>query len=263
MKRPSFNIPDRFLKFIPAFLILALIALICYDYSEAAQKALPFNPGEKFIYKAKWRSITAGEISIEILPFTTINDIKAYHFVMKTKTNAKVDLFYRIRDREDSYVDMNMTHTLLYQKQEISEHPRNVKVTYDWQKMTATRVNFGETDDPIAIVPGTFDPVALFFVIRTKNLKIGDVLEIPITNGKTCLIAKASVICREKIAIGKRVYDTYMVVPDTERLEKALKREDQAKLKIWFTADEKKVPVKIENQVGVGRFVFELVSAKF
>ena len=263
IRRPSSNVRNRFLKCVSAVFLLALIVLIGDDYSEAVQKALPFKPGEKFIYKAKWRSIPAGEASIEILPFTTVNGIKTYHFVMKTKTNAKIDLFYRIRDREDSYVDVNMTHTLLYLKKEISEHPRNIKVTYDWQKMTATRVNFGEISKPIAIAPGTFDPVALFFVIRMKNFKTGDVLEIPITDGKTNFVAKASIIRREKIAVGSKVYDTYVVIPDMERLEKALKRKDKSKLKIWFTADEKKAPVKIESQVGVGKFVFELVSTTF
>jgi hypothetical protein len=263
MIRPSSNVRNRFLKFVAAFLLLALIALNGYDDSEAVQEALPFNPGEKFIYQAKWSSIPAGEASIEILPFETVNGTKAYHFVMKTKTNAMIDPFYIIRDREDSYADVNMTHTLLYLKQALGKHPRNIKVTYDWRKMTATHVNFGKTSKPISIVPGTFDPVALFFVIRTKNLKTGNVLEIPITDGKTNFVVKASIIRREKIAVGSKVYDTYVVIPDMERLEKALERKDKSKLKIWFTADEKKVPVKIESQAVIGSFVFELVSATF
>jgi hypothetical protein len=34
-------------------------------------------------------------------------------------------------------------------------------------------------------------------------------------------------------------------------------------LKIWFTTDERHLPVKIETRIAVGSFVFELVSATF
>jgi hypothetical protein len=128
--------------------------------------------------------------------------------------------------------------------------------------MTATKGNSGKTSKPITIMPGTFDPVALFFTLRTKNLKTGDVLEIPITDGTACFVAQASVMRREVVSIGGRVYDTYVVIPDMERLGKALKRKDKPRLTIWFTADEKKMPVKIESQGAVGRFTFELISAK-
>lgn len=260
MRGLSFDTRVRFVMRACSIILFTLISLARYDITDAAQKTLPFEPGEKFVYKAKWHLIPAGEATMEILPFQTINNEKAYHFVMQLRTNAKIDLFYRIRDREDSFVDVNMTHSLRYQKREISKHPRNIVVTYDWGNKTVTRTNFGETSEPITIVPGTFDPVALFFVIRTKKLKEGEVLEIPITDGKTFFVAKASVTGREKITVGKKTYDTYVVIPDVERLEEALKRKEKAKLKIWFTADDKKVPVKIENEVGIGRFTFELIS---
>jgi hypothetical protein len=32
-------------------------------------------------------------------------------------------------------------------------------------------------------------------------------------------------------------------------------------MKIWYTADERKMPVKIQTRVTVGSFVFELISA--
>jgi hypothetical protein len=122
------NIRGRVLGFLIALFLLVIITLIGYDHSEAVQTALPFDPGEKFIYEANWGSIPAGEASIEGFPFARVNDIDAYHFVMKTQTNAEVDPFYMIRDREDSYVDVSMTHSLLYLKRDLGKHPRNIEV---------------------------------------------------------------------------------------------------------------------------------------
>lgn len=258
MKRQSLHIAGRFLKVVPALLILVLG---CFVESEGVQKALPLKPGETFTYEVQWSSIPVGEISFAVLPFRMFDGEEAYHFVMNIQTNSTIDFCYKIRDREDSYVDRDMTHTLLYQKRDVGTHPRDFKVTYDWEKMTATRVDFGDADDPIRIMPGTFDPVALFFLIRATDTEAGDVVEIPISNGKVSFVAKASITGREIITVGDKAYDTYVMIPDTENMGKALKRNDKIDLKIWVTADEKKVPVRLETQVGIGTFVFELVSA--
>jgi hypothetical protein len=54
------------------------------------------------------------------------------------------------------------------------------------------------------------------------------------------------------------------VIPDMKRLEDVFKQKDeQPDLKIWFSNDERQVPVRIESKVIIGTFVFELVSTTF
>jgi hypothetical protein len=74
---------------------------------------------------------------------------------------------------------------------------------------------------------------------------------------------RATVVKREKIEIAGKPYDAFEVVPDMERLErdKVIKKSDTPELRIWFTADARKIPVKIRSKVKVGYFVFELVGA--
>ena len=73
---------------------------------------------------------------------------------MITKTNAAVDLLYKIRERQDSFVDGNMTHSILYKKREESKHPRDIIVNFDWDKLEATHTNFGEKSPPIQYPAG-------------------------------------------------------------------------------------------------------------
>ena len=136
-------------------------------------------------YEGRWGPIPAGEVTLEVLPKETIDGVEAYHFAMITKTNAAVDLIYKIREREDSYVDVNMTHSILYKKREESKHPRDIVVNFDWEKREATRTNFGEKSPPIHILPGTFDPLALLFILRLQDFKENSVIEIPVTDGNT------------------------------------------------------------------------------
>ena len=248
-----------------ALLFLASLALSLFVPHlgfGAAAKEMPFGPGERLTYRAKWGVLPAGDSVIEVLPFETIAGVKSYHFVMKTNTNAQTDLVYKVRERQDSYTDEALSRTLRYTKKTTGEHPRDIVVTFDWKRMTATYASFNRPERPVAITPGTFDPLALFFVIRTHDLKPGKIIEIPVTDGKKFIVAKATVTGRETLAINGRSYDTYVVTPDIERLEKAFKKQSDPKLKIWFSADERRIPVKIQSRISVGSFVFELVSSR-
>src|SRR3972149_10874665 len=103
-------------------LVFALIFMMFLPSSVKSEttkifnKKIPFSPGEKLTYRGAWGPIPAGEVTLEVLPKETINGMETYHFAMITKTNATVDLLYKIRERQDSYVAANMTRSVFYQK---------------------------------------------------------------------------------------------------------------------------------------------------
>ena len=70
---------------------------------------------------------------------------------------------------------------------------------------------------------------------------------------------KERVAKKAAIKIGDKTYDTFEVTPDMERLEKVVKKSKNPQLRIWFTADGKKIPVKIQSRVGIVSFIFELL----
>ena len=45
-----------------------------------------------------------------------------------------------------------------------------------------------------------------------------------------------------------------------EKLEKVVKKSENPQLKIWYSADEQKIPLRIKSKVGIVSFVFELVA---
>jgi hypothetical protein len=253
-------------KIARSALLLLIPVLLFYPSATGPQervsgRKVPFSPGEKLTYHGRWGIVEAGEISLEVLPMEVINGVQAYHFAMITKTNEAVDLIYKIRERQDSYVDINMTHSIFYKKKTESKHPRDETIVFDWGKKEAIYTNFGETNAPIHILPGSFDPLALFFALRSKKIEENAVIRIPITDGnKTNMVAKATVGKEETIEINGKMYDTYEINPDMERIENAVKRNENMNLRIWLTADEKKIPVKIQSKVGIITFVFEIVS---
>ena len=226
-------------------------------------REIPFQPGEKLTYKGTWGIIPAGELTLEVLPKETINGVETYHFVMITKTSAVVDLIYKIRERQDSYVDTGMTHSIFYKKKTESEHPRDESINFNWEKLEATYTNFGHSKLPIRVVSGTFDPLALFYALRLRNLKENSEIHIPVTDGNNVSIeVMVNIGKRDVIEVEGKMYDTIEITPNMEmldKLNKVVKKSDHPRLKVWVTADEKKIPIKIRTKVGIISFDFDLV----
>jgi len=249
-------------------LIILPIMFLTFTLISGADKVppargLPFQPGEKLTYRGTWGIIPAGELTLEVFPQETINGIEAYHFVMITKTSKLVDLIYKVRERQDSYVDAAMTHSLFYKKKTESQHPRDESINFNWEKMESTYTNFGQSNPPIRIAPGTFDPLALFYALRVRNLKENSVIHIPMTDGnKVSIEVMVNIGKRDVIEIEGKMYDTIEITPNMgmlDKLDKVVKKSDNPQLKVWVTADEKKIPIKIRTKVGIISFDFDLV----
>lgn len=241
-------------------LILFIPSSLIGDSTSVVEGKISFHPGEKLTYEGTWGPIPAGEVTLEVLPKEVINGIETYHFAMTTKTNAAVDLLYKIRERQDSFVATDMTRSILYKIRAEGKHPRDVVVNFDWERRKAIRSNFGEKSPPIQILPGSFDPLALLYILRLQELKENTVIEIPVTDGGTNYGVKATVGKRDIIAIRGNRYHAFEVTPDMERLQDVIKKSDNPHFKIWYTADEKKIPLRIRSNVGIVTFIFELIS---
>jgi len=229
---------------------------------EAVEKPLPFSPGEKLTFQVKWSFIPAGEAVLEVLPIETINGVKSYHFVLIAKTYPFIDLFYKVRNRIDAYTDIELTHSILYKKQKRGKNKRDVVVNFNWERQEAQYSNFGKKKKPISLLPGSFDPWSVFYAFRLHDLREGTRIKAPVTDGKKCVIGEARVVKREKIQLPSGTYDTYLVEPDLRHIGGVFEKSKDAKLKIWVTADTRRIPVKIESKVIVGSFVGELIAVE-
>jgi hypothetical protein len=109
-------------------------------------------------------------------------------------------------------------------------------------------------------MPGTFDPLSVFYAFRLYNLKEDDEITIPATDGKKMLLGKLNVIKREMITVNGISYDTFLVEPELGQLGGVFEKSKDAKLQIWVTADSQRIPVRIKSKVAVGSFIAELTS---
>jgi len=255
----------RGLSFIPVLVFAAflLMASGLARGAELLENVIPFHTGEKLTFQARWSFIIVGEAVLEVMPLKRIGGTSRRHFLMTAKTNKFADVFYKVRDRIDAYTDTGMTHAVLYRKRKQGKSKRDVLVDFDWKKKEARYSNFGEKRKPVSILPGSFDPLSVFYAFRLRELKENLEIRIPVTDGKKCVMGTAKVIRREKITLPSgKIYDTYLVEPELKHIGGVFEKSKKAKLKIWVTADARRMPVKIKSKVIVGSFVAELVKAE-
>ncbi len=254
---------NHFILLVPIFFLIILGCFIVLSPQKlfASQKH-PFVAGEHLVFELKWAFIPAGEAELKVLPIKEINGSPAYHFVMTARSNSFVDNFYKVRDRIDAFVDLNMNGSVLYIKKQREGHTkRDVEVTFDQENLTAVYKRKGKKKEEIKIAPGTFDPLSVFFYSRTIDISKGMQIRKAVSDGKRIVIGKANVVKQEKIKVPAGEFDTYLLEPELENIGGVFEKSKDAKIQIWVTADKHRIPVKIESSVSVGRFKGELISA--
>jgi len=248
------------MKSLSIFLLNLLFIFISFAPCSSQEKQIPFSPGEKLFFEVRWAFIPAAEGVLEILPMETVDGVKRYHFTMTSRTYEFVDVFYKVRDRIEGFTDEGMTRSVLYKKTQDGKRKRRISVNFDWEKLQARYSNFDERGEPVSILPGSFDPLSVFYAFRLFQLKEGEELKAPVTDGRKCVVGRAKVVKREKIKVKDTLYDTFLVEPDLEQLGGVFEKSRNAKLQIWVTADGASIPVRVKSEVLVGSFVAELVS---
>lgn len=249
---------------LAGFFPLAVIGLLLFPAMQtmADPGATPFGPGEKLTFQIKWSFIPAGEAVLIVHPTEDIKGLSARHFSIAIHTYPIIDVLYKVRDRIDSYTDLAMTHSLLYKKKKDGKNKRDITVSFDWRKNEAQYTNFGNAEQPIPLQPGALDPLAGFYFSRMHELQPGMVITRPVTDGKREVTGWILVRGREEVTINGTTYDTYLLEPELKNVSGIFEKSENARLLIWMTADDRRLPVKVKSKVVVGSFVAELIAAE-
>ncbi|MBN2417849.1 MAG: DUF3108 domain-containing protein [Deltaproteobacteria bacterium] len=219
-----------------------------------------FYPGEKLTFEVNWSFIKAAEVSLEILPYEELDGKPVFHFLYTAKTSKFVDAFYKVRDRIESFTDIDLTHSLLYKKRHEGKSFKDITVKFDWEKMEAQYIKMGNVTDSVKITENTFDPLSVFYAFRIGQPDTNNEIITSVSDGKKVVKAAGKILKREKIKVAGKSYNTLLVEPEIEGISGVFKKTSDSKLRIWVTDDKKRIPVRIKSKVTVGSFVADLIS---
>ncbi|MBX7151044.1 DUF3108 domain-containing protein [bacterium] len=214
-----------------------------------------FKVGEKLSFSIGWEFISAGTAVLNVESATTINDRPCYSISAVTNSNAFFSTLYKVRNRLETYVDMEGIYPLRYVKN-TSEggYKRNFVVDFhhDTGKASIADVDSGQTEVNVPVY--VQDIISAFYYIRTQPLAIGNEITLStFDNGKyRDVIVK--VLRKERVSVTAGDFECIVVQTPIGPFK------NRSDLNIWLTDDARKIPVLMKSKIAVGSIRAELES---
>jgi hypothetical protein len=246
---------------LPLFVFILCLSLSGSGFAQELPfvKEPVFQAGEVLKYKLKYGFITAAEGAIQVKESDLKFDGKpTFNLVVDGETSGTFDIFYKIRDHYDSYIDKDNLKPYFYQEN-IREggYRRQDKARFsqEGKKVVATRGTFTTPTTQ------TFDLVSAYYFARSldiSKMKIGDFVKLNYFLGD-------EISQLEIQFVGREVVKTKMGKIKCLKFSPSIKpgrvfRKD-SKLYLWITDDGNRVPVKAQVEIIVGSVTMEIKSA--
>ena len=224
-----------------------------------AGQDLPFGPGERLAYDIHWGFIPAGRAELWVKADGQVDGVPARYFWAQARTLAWVDNFYKVRDTMEAWTDLDVTHALHYKKdQNEGSFHKKVDLLFDKKTNLSYRWARGKLQHIINQPVDVFDPMSILFSFRKHALHKGMEFRANVSDGKISVVSKALVEGREVVKTGIGDIEAYKVRLDIKHLSGVFKKSADADLFVWFSADERRIPVKVRSKVAVGSFIMTL-----
>jgi hypothetical protein len=245
------------------FLVLLLFGLFNLDSlaQELPVKPVPvFQAGEVLNYKLKYGFITAAEGTLKVLNTDLKFENKPVHRLsVDGRTSGTFDVFYKIRDHYDSYIDKETLTPYFYQENvREGSYKRTDKAKFN-QKTRKVVSNRGTFTGP---TNQTFDLVSAYYFSRSldmASIKVGDKFKLNYFLGDEISQLEIAFVGREviKTNIGK-----IRCLKFSPSIQPGRIFRKDSRLYLWITDDGNRVPVKAQVEILVGAVTMEISSAE-
>lgn len=249
-------------RLVPALvLVLQLITI-----GGGMAQSEPFKPGEKLTYDVTWAIFRAGEVTAT-LGTTTSGNHDAYEVTATARSEGFVPLLFYV---DDVYRATSSPQTLcsegIVKKVSEGRRHKDTQIAFDYSRKLAIldERDLNQPDakpkhDQLDIPPCVEDVVTAFYYLRRQRLEVGHTIELPVNDGSTTRRVIVEVQAREKVPTPMGTFDALRVEPKV--FGGLLKR--KGRMLIWFSADERQLPLRVKAMISVGSITGTLRSVTY
>ncbi len=243
------------------FLIILFLLNTTWTYAQQLQnvKEAVFQAGEELNYKLRYGFITAAEASIRVANSDAKFENKpVYHLVAEGRTAGSFNVFYKVRNRYDSYIDQKELTPYLYTENiREANYRRTDKARFyqDEKKIVSNKGTFRGDGQ-------TFDVVSAYYFARSldmSRLSPGEKFSMDYFLDDGVSKLDVQYIGKERVKTSIGYFNCLKFSPSIQ--PGRIFRKD-SKLYLWITDDGNRIPVKAQVEILVGSVTLELVSAK-
>jgi hypothetical protein len=246
--------------------ILLGLLLITVAAGMAQNPHEPFTPGEMLTYDVMWTIFRAGVVTATL---QTSGEGKhdAYEVTATARSQGFVPLLFYVDNvfRATSSSQTLCSEGIVKKVNEGHRH-KNTQIAFDYARKLAL-LDERDLNQPEAppkhaefdIPPCVEDVVTAFYYLRRQQLEIGHTIELPVNDGSKTQRVIVEVQAREKVQTPMGTWDALRVEPKV--FNGLLKR--KGRMLIWFSADERQLPLRIKAMISVGSITGTLRSVTY
>jgi len=223
------------------------------------RSTLAFKDGEQLTYRLKYGIFTAAEANLRIEESEIKFDEKpTYHIVADGRTAGSFDVFFKVRNRYESYIDRTTTLPYYYtENRREGKYRRTDKVTFDHDSKKVTAQT--------GVYPfkgQIFDLPSAYYFARNLDLsktKVGEELTLQYFSEKKVETLGITYLGKENITCSLGTFNCLKFSPSI--VPGRIFRKD-SKLYLWITNDGNRIPIKAQVEILVGTVTLEIANAK-
>ncbi|MBL7994721.1 DUF3108 domain-containing protein [bacterium] len=214
-----------------------------------------FKVGEKLTFSIGWEFINAGTAILNVEKIVSINNSRCYHISAVTNSNAFFSTLYKVRDRLESYVDVNGIYPLRYIKKTYEGgYERNFTVNFHHESQRALISDADSGNSEINIPQYLQDIISSFYFVRTQPMVEGRDIQLYVFDNGRYKDVTVKVIKKERISVNAGEFDCILVQTPIGPFS------NKSDLNIWLTDDVRRIPVLMKSKIIIGSVRAELES---
>lgn len=229
----------------------------------------PFRDGESLTFTATWGGITVGDATMKVDTAGTFEGQPAIHLKATASSGRAFSLFFSIRDAGESWVHPTGLHSLGfvsdqkegniedYQKW-VMDYTRNIATRHRARRKDGGEVK-NTTKDYKLSTTHVQDAFSMLYFYRAFPLKVGTKLESDVFVSRKVWKLTVDVVGQETVKVPAGKFDCLKVRPEVSLDGK---KQEKGQMVIWVTNDERKIPVKIQSDIPLGKINAVLTKFK-
>jgi len=238
-------------------LVIAFSSVFC-SYSQSAYK-----DGEWLSFKIKYGWFNTSKATLEVRK-TKLNKEDVYHIIGNGKSVGLMDVFFKVRDRYETYVNQDGLPIKFIRDINEGGYKKHKELYFDHDSQRVKVVDYKhDTTESFDFELNTQDMLSAFYKLRNsidiETLQIGQEFLLNMFFDNENYDFKTKFLGYEVLdtKFGKVACLKFRPYVKAERVFEA-----QESLTFWITADQNKIPLKIEAELAVGSLTAELDEFK-
>ncbi|NEU10308.1 DUF3108 domain-containing protein [Flavihumibacter sp. R14] len=246
------------MKKLILLLTLSFFTITLFAQELSNRKEPVFKAGEELKYRFKYGFMTAAEATLKVKDTDVKFDNRpVFQLTAEGRTAGSFNVFYKVRNRYDSYIDKTQLVPYLYTENiREANYRRNDKARfYQREKRIVTNKGDFKGDGQ------TFDIVSAYYFARSLDLtkiRPGDKFTMDYFLDDSVANLTVQYVGKERV---KTPLGTFNCLKFSPSIQSGRIFRKGSKLYLWITDDNNRIPVKAHAEILVGSVTMELTDA--